>query len=782
MNGYPHKVETILLAFALAVLLSILTQGWAKEDSGFSRTNSSPLTTWTATPLSKAGSLGQPAVEVPGSVSSDQPNLNSATGSSWTPPEVYAINVPEGVQAIAFDNVTQSLYALGTNSNNITEIDAATDSIVRTIPFNANYTQYVGDMVADPQGGYVYAAISNVVVKINATTSTVADEVPMPGSAPVGGIGLSTTNDRLYVGHSSADNVIVIDAANDTVIDKIGVGLSPGGISYDPINGFVYVANFLSGSVSMINTSTDKVVGTISGFSGPLYTAVDTRNGDIYVTNGNNDNVTVVNGSTNQINKTIDLYPSGGSGPISLAYDNETGYVYVADQGSDTVSVIDGASNTVIGNVKVGGYGTNPTTVATAGPGDSVYIGNLGSGSVSVLASPITESMSPTSITAETGAVVPFTAWSTSGVPPYSPRHYSWNFGDGTWFNGTNDSVSHAYWTPGNYTVNVTVEDLGGYKAYVHAHVTVTLGPAISTPQTSRPVVDARQSVTFRTNASNGTPPYVAYQWMGLPPGCVNVETASVTCSPGQPGNYSISVTVTDANGGASLPSSPVHLRVYADPVVTLRANVTQIDAGQWVLWAASANLGYGGYQFTWAGLPPGCLGVNDSLRCQVSTQGTYSVACTVTDSNGFTVASGTVSLTVYSALSVTGLNGPGVAKVGQNVSFKVVPAGGVPPLNYTWWFGDGSSEIGGSTAFHDYSVAGNYTVRVDVSDGGNVTQSATLRISIEKPLPPDQSGSKGSPPTFLGLPEWDGIGLIGGVAAAVAVTIALIVRKIRGR
>jgi YVTN family beta-propeller protein len=778
MSESPHRVKTILLAFALSVLLSSLVQGWAEEAeaASHSRVGPAPVVSWTAPTLSKAGSPGQPQVEATRSISSDQPERDSTADSGWIPPEVYSIKVPGGVQAIAYDNVTQKLFALAADGDNVSVISGLTDAVVASIPFNATYTGSIGGITVDTQDGFVYAAYSQVVVKINESTEKVVNYTNIPGNIPVSGDTLGSFADILYVAHLRADNVLVINTTTGSIVRTIGVGLFPDAVAYDPLNEYSYVTNFDGGDVSVIDTSNDSVLGTIPAGTGPIFAAVDTRNGDVYVSNQYN--MTVINGTTGKL---IGWISMPGGGPIGVAYENSTGYVYATNQAASTVIVVDGASNSVVATVKVGGPGVNPIGVATGGPGGCVYVDDLGSRSVSVLAPPIKASVSAWSNETETGTPDLFTAKSTEGLPPYSPRQYSWDFGDGTWLNGTNASALHAYWKPGTYTVNVTAEDIGGHKAYAEMKVTETPGPMVSTPQPSRPRADANQTVTFTTNATGGTLPYTDYKWTGIPSSCQVGAWSSLTCSFAAPGNYSITVAVTDIEDASSLPSGPLSFRVYPDPVATISANRTSIEVGQWVSWSAVAGFGYGGYQFGWSGLPPGCTG-NEVVTCQVTNTGQYSIASQVTDGNGFTATSNSVSLIVYPALSLTGLHGPGVAKVAQNVSFNAVSAGGVPPLNYTWWFGDGSIEIGGSTAFHDYSAAGNYTVRVDVSDGGNVTQSATLHISIEKPAPTDQIRSKGPPPTFFGLPDWEAIGLIGGLAGAVAVTTALIVRRKRGR
>ena len=55
------------------------------------------------------------------------------------------------------------------------------------------------------------------------------------------------------------------------------------------------------------------------------------------------------------------------------------------------------------------------------------------------------------------------------------------------------------------------------------------------------------------------------YQWSGLPPGCASASASQLTCTPGRPGVFEVSVDVTDSNGYRSL-SNVSFLNVSAAP------------------------------------------------------------------------------------------------------------------------------------------------------------------------------------------------------------------------
>ncbi len=70
---------------------------------------------------------------------------------------------------------------------------------------------------------------------------------------------------RIYVANNGGGRVSVIDGAENTVIDTVGVGNDPWGVAVNPVTNLVYVANSLDGTVSVIsNTYADVMAITDS--------------------------------------------------------------------------------------------------------------------------------------------------------------------------------------------------------------------------------------------------------------------------------------------------------------------------------------------------------------------------------------------------------------------------------------------------------------------------------------------------------------------------------------
>lgn len=122
---------------------------------------------------------------------------------------------------------------------------------------------------------------------------------------------------------------------------------------------------------------------------------------------------------------------------------------------------------------------------------------------------------------------------------------YSWTFGDGA--ASTSRAPSHTYKTAGSYTATVTVTDNKGMSA--SKSVTITVAAPI--PPTANPTatVGAKRKVTFVANATAAPNSSIARRAWDFGDGSTTTG-AQVTHTYAKSGSYTVTLTVTDKDGG----------------------------------------------------------------------------------------------------------------------------------------------------------------------------------------------------------------------------------------
>jgi|SRR5665647_2179732 len=158
-----------------------------------------------------------------------------------------------------------------------------------------------------PNGKWVYVANSgsNNVSVIDTATNTVIKTIPV-GNHPYG-VTVNLSGTKVYVTNQDSENISVIDTATNTVTANITVEKYPHGVAVTPDGSKVYVVNHnkLIGTVSVINTTTNTVIKKIQVGNNPCGVAVTHDGKWVYVTNSGSANspgsVSVINTTTNTV-------------------------------------------------------------------------------------------------------------------------------------------------------------------------------------------------------------------------------------------------------------------------------------------------------------------------------------------------------------------------------------------------------------------------------------------------------------------------------------------------
>ena len=318
--------------------------------------------------------------------------------------------------------------------------------------------------------------------------------------------------------------------------------------------------------------------------------------------------------------------------------------------------------------------------------------------------------------------------------------------GGGIWINGNMAYFLDGPSTSGTYsctpsssgTISFKVGVANGVASdptYFSATCTLTINsdpvPSISPSATS---LDLGQSITLNASTSGGTSSY-SYAWLETgPSGSSSYSGNSITVSPPDIGNYTFSVTVTDATGATA--SANVSIPVYSDPTLSVTSSSNPGDVGQSILFESSASGGSGVYKSYSYILHDGpsssdstiSTGTDPSFSYTFESAGDYLLNYSVMDSNGYYANTSFIeTINTDPSVSITSSVNP--VDTGVPVEFKPVISGGTPPDSFEW-------EAAGNTYTSQdinvtFSATGSQVVTLTITDKNGYTASSTFTETV---------------------------------------------------
>jgi YVTN family beta-propeller protein len=407
---------------------------------------------------------------------------------------------------------------------------------------------------SDPALEEVYV-INDTRDNVTATIQTGTGQ-PGVGDIPYGAIVYDSTRGEVFVAAQDSDSepggkggwVTVINGTTDQIVTKILSFFSPDGLAYSPELGQVYVSNAFGGgaywaNLSVISDVSNSYVANVSlGAAGaePAGVSYDPASGTAFVADSASNNVTevfleVFSASLNSSRTSVDVGEpfwvnsslQGGFSPFRFVYTwpqaagcLSTGTsslqcdpTAVDQRFNVSVQVLDG----------IGAY-ANATSMTLSV--DGAALGNL---------------LSLSNRTPWLGDSISITSSPSGGDQLYSYAYAGLPPGCVT----TNSSMIGCLPTQvGFYNITSNVTDGNGAAASATVELQVLFDFTVTAPLQTR----LGQPLTIQVLAPAGIAGLV-YSYSGLPPGCGDLDAASLTCTPTQLGTYYVVASVHDAAG-----------------------------------------------------------------------------------------------------------------------------------------------------------------------------------------------------------------------------------------
>ncbi len=338
------------------------------------------------------------------------------------------------------------------------------------------------------------------------------------------------------------------------------------------------------------------------------------------------------------------------------------------------------------------------------------------------------------------------------------------DWGDGSALVNVNPATSpiadsHVYADDGVYTVTVTVTDDNGGVNNDTLQVTVNnVAPTVNagSDQTVNEGDTVNISASFTDPGSADT--FTATIDWGDGSALVNVNPATSPIAANHVyadnGVYTVTVTVTDDNGGVNSDTLQVTVN-NAAPAPAIVGAPTNSDEGTLISLSVTENDPGSADTFTYlwqVSATNGQIianGTNSTFNFTPNDNGTYTVTLTVTDDDGG-MGMDTAIITVDNAAPAVNAGSDQTVNEGDtvNISAAFTDPSSVDTFTATIDWGDGSPLVNVNPATspiaagHVYTDNGVFTVTVTVTDDDGGTSSDTLQVTVNNVAPAVNAGS----------------------------------------
>ena len=459
------------------------------------------------------------------------------------------------------------IYVTNSDSTNVGVINGVNYSLITSVPVGLK--PWGAAITPDGTKLYVANKDSHTVSVINTASNTVTGTIPV-GVNPWGVV-INPSGTRAYVSNSGTNTISVIDLNSNTVIATVTVGSLPHWLAITPDGKDVYVTNRGSNSVSIIKTGTNTVTNTITGFnhSGGIGIGILPDGSEAWVTRSNSSGVstfTVINTSTLAITphsvpylaysmNSVALVEPGAkvAGHLSDGLVPVVGALVRAKQNGveKGIATTNAEGDYSIFNLPPGTYDVEisaPNYVTQTLPGQ---VGNIGRTTiVNVTLAPICAAVTVLPVTLSSGVInnaYNQALGAQGGSAPYIFAQAGGALPPGLTLT-SGGILSGTPTTLGAFSFGVIAVSANGCLGSRIYTLSIICPTIIVNPETVPSGLVSSPYPATAFTATGGTAPY-AFMVLGTLPTGLNLSNGTLSGTPLQPGNFSITIKATDASG-----------------------------------------------------------------------------------------------------------------------------------------------------------------------------------------------------------------------------------------
>lgn len=217
--------------------------------------------------------------------------------------ELNRIKTGDNPDAILFEPYSQKIITCNGRSKDLSVIDPVSEKVIATIPVNGKPEA----AVSDGNGKlFVNNEDKNEIEVINTKTWKLEARWPLtPGEGPTG-LAFDRKNKILFAGCDKL--LIVMDARNGAVLNKLSIGDGCDGVAYDGENHLVFTSNG-EGTLTVIKQKGRKfsVAGNYPTKKGARTITIDEKTGELFLPTAEFEKSTEQNGRPKMIPATFQV-------------------------------------------------------------------------------------------------------------------------------------------------------------------------------------------------------------------------------------------------------------------------------------------------------------------------------------------------------------------------------------------------------------------------------------------------------------------------------------------
>ena len=337
---------------------------------------------------------------------------------------------------------------------------------------------------------------------------------------------------------------------------------------------------------------------------------------------------------------------------------------------------------------------------------------------------------------------VGFDASLLSSVSDNGVLSYDWDFGDLS-AHGTGSTPSHHYTNGGSYTVTLTVTSNNGNTQAtsiqtVAYYVTPVAGYSFSRTSAATATPDVSfDATTLSTVSDNGT---LSYDWDYGDGTLVHGTGVTTSHSYSNGGSYSVTLTVTNGNGGLQATSTQT-VAYYVTPVAAFTASLSHDVNGYPVATSITNNSSVNEtttltYSWDFGDGTGTSTSASPSDYTYLTGAASRTINVRVTNSNGGVYADAT-AVTLNNVYIVPINVTPTITPTDLSIAYSASStdnSGGT--VTYSWDFGDGTGTSTLQTSSYTFASAGTYTVTLTATSSNGGITVVTISVTVIAPTP----------------------------------------------